>query len=153
MNHAGRITVLVREPRGQVELDRAGRHRGRGVLHAVGAEVGDMTDPGPLGLVEEPAHQAGEVDAEDGRDEVQTRGPAQRLLPRGLVVPVEAGVGPGPGGGPDADLVRGQPLRDPRAGLAGRSEDENLVSISAVHAFMMARKSESFNDLDAHFFA
>jgi len=54
-----------------------------------------MTDPGPLGLVEEPAHQAGEVDAEDGRDEVQTRGPAQRLLPRGLVVPVEAGVGPG----------------------------------------------------------
>jgi len=139
--------------RGQVELDRAQRHLGRGVLHAVGTEIGDVTDPGPLGLVEEPAHQAGEVDAEDGRDEVQPRGPAQRLLPRGLVVPVEAGVGPGPGGGPDADLVRGQPLCDSRAGLAGRSEDENLVSIRAVHAFMMARKSESFNALDAHYFA
>src|SRR4029077_9050426 len=41
----------------------------------------------------------------------------------------------------------------PRAGLAGRSEDENPVSIRVVHAFMMARQSESFNGLDPHSFA
>jgi hypothetical protein len=70
MNHAGRITVLVREPRDQVQFDRAQRHLGRGVLHAVRAEVGDVTDPGPLGLVEELADQPGEVDPEDGRDQV-----------------------------------------------------------------------------------
>src|ERR1700739_1913842 len=51
---------------------------GSGGALGEGAEVGDMTDPGPFGLAEEPAHQAGEVDAEDGRDKVQPRGPAQR---------------------------------------------------------------------------
>jgi len=52
-----------------------------------------VTDPAPLGLVEDLADQPGEVDPEDGRDKVQPRRPAQRFLPRGLVVPVEVNVG------------------------------------------------------------
>jgi hypothetical protein len=68
-----------------------------------------VADPGPLGLVEKLAHQFGEVDPEDGRDQVQPRRSVQRLPPRGLVVPVEVNAGPRPGGGPHAGPVRGQP--------------------------------------------
>jgi hypothetical protein len=49
--------------------------------------------------------------------------------------------------------MRRQPLRDPRAGLACRPEDENPVIIPAVHKFMIAGKSECFNDLNAQYFA
>ena len=39
--------------RQEVELDSPHRHLGRGVLHAVGAEIGDVLDAGLLGLVQE----------------------------------------------------------------------------------------------------
>src|ERR1700683_2781805 len=107
-----------------------------------------MTAPGPFGLIDELAPQPGETDPENGGDQIQPRYPAQRLLPRGLVVPVEANVGPGPGGGPHAGPTRGQPACYPRAGLPGRAEDENLMSSRVVHAFMITGKDESFNDLD-----
>jgi hypothetical protein len=73
-----KLAEVLHEPRGpdervgqcrtrqQVEFDGTDRDLGRGVFHSVGAQVGDMADPGALGLVEELGDDRGVVRAHDG---------------------------------------------------------------------------------------
>jgi len=81
-------------------------------FHAVGAEEGDVPD-------------AGVVEASDRGDQVHAVDRFQRRGVALAVLPVEGGVGAGPGGGADRDSALAEAGGDPGAGLAGRAQDQD----------------------------
>ncbi len=65
----------------------------RGLVAAVGAEVGDVPNGGGFGEIQEVGHQAGVGDPHDGCDEVDEVDTSEGGTVRGRVVPVERQIG------------------------------------------------------------